>query len=133
MARVKQEPPAIPLPDAYQIERLNTLYRIIDDVPKGGGLKARFASGARRLLGRVLSRQQEFNAVVVDHLNRNFTAHQKTIDWVGTAVEQCESVTDQYERHLEVLLARERRNDTAVAALAAQHEELRAALSVVQH
>ena len=133
MARVKQEPPAIPLPDAYQIERLNTLYRIIDDVPKGGGLKARFASGARRLLGRVLSRQQEFNAVVVDHLNRNFTAHQKTIDWVGTAVDQCESVTDQYERHLEVLLARERRNDTAVAALAAQHEELRAALSVVQH
>jgi len=133
MARVKQEPPAIPLPDAYQIERLNTLYRIIDDVPTGGGLKARVASGARRLLGRVLSRQQEFNAVVVDHLNRNFTAHQKTIDWVGTAVEQCESVTDQYERHLEVLLARERRNDTAVAALAAQHEELRAALSVVQH
>jgi 2-polyprenyl-3-methyl-5-hydroxy-6-metoxy-1,4-benzoquinol methylase len=130
------DPPAIPPPDRHQIERLNSLYKIIDDAPAAGGLKARVASGARRLLGRVLSRQQEFNAVVVDHLNRNIAvaaeAHVKTIEWIGTAVQRCEAVTDQIERHLEALLARERRNDAAVAALAAQHEELRASLSVVQ-
>jgi SAM-dependent methyltransferase len=132
-------PPAIPPPDRHQIERLNSLYRIVDEAPAGGGLKARLASGVRRLLGRVLSRQQEFNAVVVDHLNRNMAvgveAHHaslRTIDWIGGAVDRCEGAKDEIQRHLEALLARERRNDTAVAALAAQHEELRAALSVVQ-
>jgi 2-polyprenyl-3-methyl-5-hydroxy-6-metoxy-1,4-benzoquinol methylase len=132
-------PPAIPPPDRYQIERLNRLYRIIDEASSGGGLKSRLASGIRRLLGRVLSRQQEFNAVVVDHINRNMAvgveAHHaslQAIEWIGTAVERCEGVTDEIERHLEALLARERRNDTAVVALAAQQDELRAAISVAQ-
>src|SRR5258705_4798200 len=132
-------PPAIPPPDRNQIERANSLYRIVDETPSGGGLKARLASGVRRLLGRVLSRQQEFNAVVVDHLNRNMAvgveAHHaslKTIDWIGGAVDRCEGAKDEIQRHLEALLARERRNDTAVAALAAKHEELGAAVSVVQ-
>src|SRR5258705_3779448 len=132
-------PPAIPPPDRHQIERLNSLYRIVDETPSGGGLKALLACGVRRLLGRVLAPQQEFNAVVVDHLNRNMAggveAHHaslKTIDWIGGAVDRCEGAKDEIQRHLEALLARERRNDTAVAALAAQHEELRAAVSVVQ-
>ncbi len=132
-------PPAIPPPDQHQVERLNSLYRIVDESPPDGGLKARLASGVRRLLGRVLSRQQEFNAVVVDHLNRNVAigveAHRaslQTIDWIGGAVARCDGAKDEIQRHLEALLARERRNDTAIAALAAQHEELRAAVSVVQ-
>ncbi|HTI42002.1 MAG TPA: class I SAM-dependent methyltransferase [Vicinamibacterales bacterium] len=132
-------PAAVPPPDRSQIERLNTLYRIIEDAPAGGGLKARLASGARRLLGRVLSRQQEFNAALVDHINRNlplqFEAHRATlglIDWVSASVERCEDAKDVVEHHLQALLARERRNDAAVAALAAQHEELRAAVSVLQ-
>src|SRR6267378_2618632 len=64
------------------------------------GLKARLASGARRLLGRVLSRQQEFNAAVVDHLNRDAAvgveAHQaslNTIEWIGVAVDRCDAAT----------------------------------------
>jgi SAM-dependent methyltransferase len=135
-----REPSAIPPPDRHQLERLNTLYQIIDAAPSGGGgLKARLASGARRLLGRVLSRQQEFNAVLVDHINRNvnvgYEAHYasiRTIEWIGDAVDRCESTRDHFQRHLEALLARERRNDAAVTALAAQHEELRASISVIQ-
>jgi hypothetical protein len=46
------QPSAIPPPDRSQLERLNTLYRIIDQGPAGGGLLARLASSARRLLGR---------------------------------------------------------------------------------
>jgi SAM-dependent methyltransferase len=132
-------PSAIPPPDRSQIERLNTLYRIIDQAPVGGGLKARLASGARRLLGRVLSRQQEFNAAIVDHLNRNtavgleaHVASVHTIEWIEGSIEGYNDARDEIQRHLEALLARERRNDTAVRALASQHEELRAALSVVQ-
>src|SRR6058998_449785 len=103
-------PPAIPPPDRYQLERLNTLYRIVDDVPAGGGLKSRLAAGIRRLVGRVLSRQQEFNAVVVDHINRNMAvgveAHHaslQTREWIGSAVERCDAVTDEITRHLEAL------------------------------
>jgi SAM-dependent methyltransferase len=133
------QPSAIPPPDRSQIERLNTLYRIIDRAPAGGGLKARLASGARRLLGRVLSRQQEFNAAIVDHINRNtavgleaHVASVHTIEWIEGSIEGHNDARDEIHRHLEALLARERRNDTAVRALASQHEELRAALNVVQ-
>src|SRR5215217_8433332 len=126
------QPSAIPPPDRSQLERLNSLYRIIDQVPARGGLKARLASGARRLLGRVLSRQQEFNAVVVDHINRNMAvgleAHRAsvhTIEWVESNIDGYQDARDEIHRHLEALLARERRNDTAVHALAAQHDELR--------
>ena len=133
------QPSAIPPPDRSQLERLNTLYRIIDQAPAGAGLKARLASTARRLLGRVLSRQQEFNAVLVEHINRNMAlgleAHHSsvnTIEWMAGTIDGYKDARDEVERHLEALLARERRNDTAVRVLAAQHEELRAALSVVQ-
>src|SRR5215475_13518803 len=130
------QPSAIPPPDRSQLERLNTLYRIIDDqAPAGAGLKARLASSARRLLGRVLSRQQEFNAVLVDHINRNMAlgleAHHasvNTIEWMAGTIDGYRDARDEIQRHLEALLARERRNDTAVRALAAQQDELRSAL-----
>jgi SAM-dependent methyltransferase len=132
-------PSALPPPDRSQLERLNTLYRIVEREPGGGGLKARLASSARRLLGRVLSRQQEFNAAVVDHINRNMAlgleAHHasvNTIEWMAGTIDGYRDARDEIERHLEALLARERRNDTAVRALAAQHDELRSALNVVQ-
>jgi SAM-dependent methyltransferase len=133
------QPSALPPPDRSQLERLNTLYRIVDREPAGSGLKARLASSARRLLGRVLSRQQEFNAAVVDHINRNMAlgleAHHasvNTIDWMTGTIDGYRDARDEIERHLEALLARERRNDSAVRALAAQQDELRSALNVVQ-
>jgi len=133
------QPSAIPPPDRSQLERLNTLYRIIDRESAGSGVKARLASSARRLLGRVLSRQQEFNAAVVDHINRNMAVglemHQasvNTIDWMAGTIDGYRDARDEIQRHLEALLARERRNDAAVRALAAQQDELRSALNVVQ-
>jgi SAM-dependent methyltransferase len=133
------QPSALPPPDRSQLERLNTLYRIVEREPASGGLKARLASSARRLLGRVLSRQQEFNAAVVDHINRNMAlgleAHHasvNTIEWMAGTIDGYRDARDEIERHLEALLARERRNDAAVRALAAQQDELRSALSVVQ-
>src|SRR5436190_4237436 len=118
-------PAAVPPPDRSQLERLNTLYRIIEPGPAGASFKARFAAGARRLLGRVLARQQEFNSVVVDHINRNMTlgleAHRasvNTIEWVESSINGYKDARDEIQRHLEALLARERRNDTAVHALA---------------
>jgi SAM-dependent methyltransferase len=133
------QPSALPPPDRSQLERLNTLYRIVERESAGSGLKARLASSARRLLGRVLSRQQEFNAAVVDHINRNMAlgleAHHasvNTIEWMAGTIDGYRDARDEIQRHLEALLARERRNDTAMRALAAQQDELRSALNVVQ-
>jgi len=128
------KPAPIPPPDRYQIERLNELYRILD-APVEGGLKARLASTVRRLLSRVLSRQQEFNAVLVDHLNRNaavgIESHQaslQTIEWMAAVVQHW----DDIHRSMESLAARSQRTEASVAALAAQHDELRSAVSVLQ-
>src|SRR5207248_2404561 len=78
---------------------------------EGGGLKSRLASTARRLLARVLAKQQEFNAAVVDHLNRDsavaIEAHQasiNTIEWVAAAVDRCQGAADELRRHTEALL-----------------------------
>src|SRR3954466_6063202 len=126
------QPSAIPPPDRFQIERLNSLYQIIDRAPEEGGLTSRLASAARRLLARVLAKQQEFNAAVVDHLNRDsavaIEAHQasiNTIEWVAASVDRCEGAADELRRHTQALLARERRNENAIAGLAATHEERR--------
>ena len=132
--RTGPQPAPIPPPDRHQLERLNRLYQIID-APVAGGLKSRLASTARRLLGRVLSRQQEFNAALVDHINRDAAvaveAHDaslRTIEWISVVTDRW----DEIHRHTESLMARERRNDTSVAALAAQHDELRSAVGVLQ-
>jgi len=109
------------MPDRHQIERLNTLWAIVDAPSTAGGFRARLAAGARRLMGRVLSKQQEFNAALVDHLNRNLPL----LDEMVQAI-------DDIQRQREALLARERRSDAAVAALASSHNELRAAVSVLQ-
>ena len=140
MAETKgPQPSAIPPPDRFQIERLNSLYQIIDRAPESSGFKARLASTVRRLLARVLARQQEFNAVVVDHLNRDsavaIEAHQasiNTIEWVAAVADRCQGAADELRRHTEALLARERRNENAITALAAQHDEVRASISVIQ-
>ena len=133
------QPSPVPEPDRHQIDRLNSLYKIIDAAPEEGGLKARLAFRARRLFARVLSRQQDFNAVVVDHINRTTLlaaeAHRAsvdTIEWIGLAVNRCEAATDEVRRHTEAFLARDRRNEAAVAALASQQDELRTAVSVLQ-
>ena len=119
----------MPFPDRHQIDRLNTLWEIVDDAPPpGGNVRARLAGAVRRLFGRVLSRQQEFNAALVDHINRNIAAaegHQRTIERLEDAVEEV-------RRYEQALVARERRSENAVALLTASHEELRTSLGVLQ-
>lgn len=135
-------PEPIPLPDRHQLERLNTLYTIAGSA-SAGGWTGRLLFPIRKALARVLSRQQAFNAVVVEHLNRDavvgIAAHEasaRTIDWVEatmvTAMSESRAVLDDLRRHREALLARERRSESAVAALAASQDELRTAISVLQ-
>ena len=135
-------PAPIPPPDRHQIERLNDLYDLATVAPRDGW-RGKLSDRLRRLLIRVFFRQQEFNAALVDHINRNalvgIEAHHasaRTIAWVEnsvrSALDRLDSHTDEMRRHQEALGAWERRSTDAVTALASSHEELRTSLGVIQ-
>ena len=81
-------PAPIPPPDRTQIERLNALYDFAA-AASDGGWRSRLADRMRLFLARILFRQREFNAALIDHINRNalvgIEAHHasaRTIAWV---------------------------------------------------
>jgi O-antigen chain-terminating methyltransferase len=128
-------PAPIPPPDRHQIERLNTIYDL-SAAPASRRWHHVLTSPIQWLFGRLLSRQREFNAVLVDHINRNdlvgIEAHHSSVramQWIQETVLQA---LDEVRRHQHALAAWERRSDRAVASMAAQHEELRVSLGVLQ-
>ena len=138
-------PAPTPPPDRHQIDRLNSLYDLSAPAP-GNGWRSRVVDRLRAVLARVLFRQQEFNAALVDHINRNaivgIEAHHasaRTIAWVEGTVHttaerlegQVAGALDEMRRYHQALTARDRRSDAAVAQLASAHEELRASLGVL--
>ncbi|MBI4886069.1 MAG: class I SAM-dependent methyltransferase [Acidobacteria bacterium] len=135
-------PAPIPPPDRYQIERINSLYDVFAPAAPASW-RGRLADRLRAILARVLFRQREFNAAVADHINRNdvvaIAAHHAsatTVAWVHDtvrfALDRVESQIDEMRRHQEALAAWERRSHDAVTSLAGTHEELRAAVGVLQ-
>lgn len=127
-------PAPIPPPDRHQIERLNATYDLTSLSPQSGW-RRRLFSQVDFLLSRILFRQREFNAAVVDHLNRNTVvgvdAHEasaRAIEWMD---HRLEGAIDELRRYEQALAARDRRSESASAALAASHEELRASLGVL--
>jgi 2-polyprenyl-3-methyl-5-hydroxy-6-metoxy-1,4-benzoquinol methylase len=64
------------LHDATQVERLNVGWRILPEVEPviDGSLKGRLRGFVWRMLAPILDGQQRFNAVLVDHVNRNVAA-----------------------------------------------------------
>ncbi|MGH9256107.1 MAG: class I SAM-dependent methyltransferase [Vicinamibacterales bacterium] len=124
-------PAPIPAPDRHQIERLNELYDLTAPGSREGW-RGRLIDRIQRMLSPLRSRQRAFNAVLVDHINRNdlvgIEAHRASahiIEWMQFALEEL-------RRHQQALAAWERRSSAAVASLAATHEELRTAIGVLQ-
>lgn len=129
-------PRPLPPPDQHQVERLNSLYELSARDPRDLGWRGRIVSRVRALLARILFRQQEFNAALVDHLNRNANvavdAHRASIAMIEWMESTTSGLADDVRRYREAVLARERRSESAVAGLAASHDELRTALAVLQ-
>jgi SAM-dependent methyltransferase len=127
-------PAPIPPPDRHQIERLNAIYNLSAFSPQSNW-RRRLVRHLDFLLSRILFRQREFNAALVDHLNRNsavgLEAHEasaRAIEWMD---DRLAGAMDELRRYEQALTARDRRNERASAALAASHEELRASLGVL--
>ena len=128
-------PGPIPPPDRHQIERLNAIYNLSAFSPDSNW-RRRLVRHVDFLLSRILFRQREFNAALVDHLNRNtvvgLEAHEasaRAIEWMD---DRLAGAMDELRRYEQALAARDRRGEIAVASLAASHEELRASLGVLQ-
>ena len=128
-------PAPIPPPDRHQIDRLNRLYNLSAPGAREGWT-GRLIDRVQNMVSRLLSRQRAFNAVLVDHINRNdlvgIEAHQvsaQTVAWVRDTVQ---FALEELRRHQQALAAWERRTNAAVAALSDTHEELRASIGVLQ-
>jgi O-antigen chain-terminating methyltransferase len=128
-------PAPIPPPDRHQIEHLNAIHGL-EGAPRHPGASGRLFHRIQILIARVLSRQREFNAAVVDHLNRNdrvaseaHVASARALEW---AEEKIDSAVDELRRYQEALMARDRRNEIAVAGLIASQDELRASIGSLQ-
>ena len=71
--RLRQPLPHPPAFDEQNLPRLNELWHIVPPAPpaRGRGIRARLARLVWRMIEPSLARQQAFNSVLVDHLNRN--------------------------------------------------------------
>src|SRR5687767_1138009 len=128
-------PAPIPPPDRHQIEHLNAVHGL-EGEPRDPGFGGRLFHRIQILIARVLSRQREFNAAVVDHINRNdriaSEAHEasaRALDWMEQKID---SAVDELRRYQEALAARDRRNEIAVAGVMTSQEELRASIGSLQ-
>jgi SAM-dependent methyltransferase len=146
-------PAPIPPPDRSQIERLNALYDFAAAGPPAGW-RSRLSDRVRLFLARILFRQREFNAALVEHVNRNalvgIEAHHasaQTIAWAEAALahlrdtlrdtielrmNEMRAHQDELRRHQGALAAWEHRTSQATAAIAATQHELRTSLAVLQ-
>ena len=77
------QPP--PVPDEHQITPLNTLWKI-DQTPGGGGIVGWLVATIRRAVAPLFWQQQAFNAVVVDHLNRNVAVERATRESIASTL-----------------------------------------------
>lgn len=143
MAETQPPRPApIPPPDRSQIERLNALYDFAAAGP-AAGWRSRLADRLRTFLARILFRQREFNAALVEHINRNaligIEAHHASAEVIAWAKETTdrlqdllEGQADEMRRYQEAFSAWERRTHQALAAIGSTQEELRTSLAVLQ-
>jgi O-antigen chain-terminating methyltransferase len=135
MADTPPRPAPIPPPDRHQIEHLNAIHGI-EGEPRDSSFRGRLFHHVQILIARVLARQREFNAAVVDHLNRNdriasdaHAASARALEWTEQRID---AALDELRRYQEALMARDRRNEIAVAGVAASQEELRASIGSLQ-
>jgi SAM-dependent methyltransferase len=115
----------LPTPDFSDVERLNTSWHIAGPAPAGGSLTRRLLYKMRLFAATLLRPQETFNALVVQYINRSH-------DLARVAVEQCQAVIDESMRHRETFAARDRRQELTMGSLVAAHQELRAAVGVLQ-
>ena len=137
---VLDRPPMPDPPPAYDDTKLpdvNAAWNILPGGPPtiDRSFKGRLRGFVWRLVGPSLDTQKQFNAALVDHLNRNVTAHREAQKAIATAIEvirqQAEGLA-HFERHLiQYLQTVTLYVDTKDRAVGGQSEVVNAALGAL--
>lgn len=74
--------------DEHQITLLNKHWQIVPEAPASGysGWRRRLAGFVWELVRPVFERQQAFNSILVDHLNRNVAVHRANRDAIASTI-----------------------------------------------
>jgi SAM-dependent methyltransferase len=86
LMRLPEFPHPPPPYDEHQITPLNSTWDISPTAPAAAGLKGRLAAFVWRIVGPSLQKQAAFNSTVVDHINRNVTAHREAQRAIGSVI-----------------------------------------------
>ncbi len=99
-------PHAPPPPDDHQLAPLNQLWKLDLQATANGGLKGRVRRVVLRIVGRQFQQQQQFNAAIVDHVNRNMVANRQTQQTVTSLIGLFRDHVASFEHHVILLLQR---------------------------
>jgi SAM-dependent methyltransferase len=86
LMRAPEFPHPPPPYDEQQITPLNERWNALAPPPAAGGVKGRLAAFVWRIVAPTLERQHAFNSTLVDHLNRNVTAHREAQRAIDTTI-----------------------------------------------
>ena len=106
----RPEPPAVPY-DPSLLPRVNDHWNILGDAGVEGGarggrsLKARLRGFIWRVVGPALQTQQQFNAALVEHLNRNVATHEQAVSAIAGVRETLEAERAARARFQAALIA----------------------------
>ena len=97
LARPPELPHSPPPFDDAQISPLNKHWQIVpdDDPSQGGGWRARIAGVVWTFIGPILQKQERFNALLVDHINRNVSHAEETQKATSTIITLVNSHIDE--------------------------------------
>ncbi len=101
---VTEYPHAPPPPDDHQLAALNQLWKLDLQATANGGLKGRVRRVVLRIVGRQFHQQQQFNAAIVDHINRNMVAYREAQQTVTSLIALVREHVASFEHHVIVLL-----------------------------
>ncbi len=84
--RLGELPHPPPGPDEHQVTPLNAQWELLRHAPAGGGWRGRLAAFVWRTLHPALAAQQQFNASLVDHVNRSIPRERAVTDAIAAAI-----------------------------------------------
>ena len=92
-----------PPPDEHQLAPLNQLWNLDSQTTANGGLQGRVRRVVLRVVGRQFQQQQQFNAALVDHVNRNMVTARETQETVTSLIALFREHVASFEHHVIVL------------------------------
>lgn len=84
--RLADLPHPPPGPDEYQVTPLNQQFALLGHAPAGSGWKGRIAAFVWRTMQPALAAQQQFNAALVDHVNRSIPRERAVTEAIAATI-----------------------------------------------